>query len=119
MGLKIVGYTLSLILAIGVSYSWYRFRDRHPGYEVRLLHRSSGTSDLKIGFGKAHINPDLTDRWEDVNHDARFRISDGDIYEDLNGNGRFDPIWIAGFHNQRAATGIHDTLWARSMVIEQ
>jgi hypothetical protein len=119
MGSKIVVYSLSLILAIGVFYSVYRFRDRHPGYEVRLLHRSSGAGDLKIGFGKAHINPDLTDRWQDVNDDARFRISDGDIYEDINGNGRFDPVWIAGFHNQRAATGIHDTLWARSMVIEQ
>lgn len=62
-------------------------------------------------------------------------------YSDLNGNGRwdqgepfvddpyntrldpgsagkFDGIFIAGFGNNRAATGVHDDLWARAVVID-
>ena len=28
------------------------------------------------------------------------------------------PVWIAGFGNKRAANGIHDDTWARTMVID-
>ena len=47
-----------------------------------------------------------------------FWEEDGDTYQDGNGNGQFNPVWIAGFQNQRPAQGIHDELWARTMVID-
>ena len=71
-----------------------------------------------VGFAARSITPDVPDSWTDVNNDAKYIPEDGDTYEDGNGNGRFDPIYIAGFHNQRPAQGIHDKLWARTMVVD-
>lgn len=62
------------------------------------------------------ITPEVPDRWIDANNNARYNPADGDTYTDLNNNGRFDPVWIAGFGNARAANGVHDDLWARTIV---
>ena len=29
-----------------------------------------------------------------------------------------DPIWLAGYQTMRAATGVHDDLWARALVVQ-
>jgi len=108
-----------LLFAGLIIFTWYRFRDRHPGYEVAIEHFSPGPEQLTAGFGKASINPLLTDTWVDVNGDAKYIPEDGDTYQDVNKNGKFDAIWIAGFHKKRAAQGINDTIWARSFVLDQ
>ncbi|NND34372.1 MAG: hypothetical protein HKN76_17440 [Saprospiraceae bacterium] len=110
---------ISIILAFCISiYSWLRFRDRHPGYEV-AIEAEVKSGAFEIGFASEPINPEIIDKWVDVNQDARFRPEDGDSFTDINQNGRFDAIWIAGFHNQRAAMGIHDTLWARTLIVQR
>ncbi|MBI3013025.1 MAG: neutral/alkaline non-lysosomal ceramidase N-terminal domain-containing protein [Elusimicrobia bacterium] len=38
-------------------------------------------------------------------------------FTDLNGNGRWDPVWLAGYQNGRFAQGVHDDLWARAWVV--
>jgi hypothetical protein len=106
---------LTLVLAV---YFYFNVKDRHPDYTIDLNIKNSGEVILKVGFSAVRITPEVADRWTDVNDDAKFVESDGDTYEDLNGNGRFDPVWIAGFSNKRAANGIHDDLWARTMVID-
>jgi hypothetical protein len=50
-----------------------------------------GAEELRVGFGKADITPE---------------IKDG------------KPVWIAGYGHNRAAAGVHDPLWARAVVIE-
>ena len=47
--------------------------------------------DVVVGFGKADITPDLG------------------LY----------TVWMAGYGNNRRATGIHDSLWARAVVIRE
>ena len=76
------------------------------------------SSQLNTGFAALPITPDVPDRWTDINSDAEYIPKDGDTFADGNGNGVFDPVWIAGFGNRRAANGIHDDLWARTMVID-
>src|SRR5437588_11499966 len=44
---------------------------------------------LEVGFGKAEVTPDV--------HAA--------------------PVWIAGYGHNRRATGVHDPLWARAVVL--
>jgi len=108
-----------LILLVGISvYFYVQVRDRHPGYSVDINIRSKEPTTLKVGFSAMKITPTVTDRWTDANNDAQYNEKDGDTFEDVNGNGRFDPIWIAGFSNKRPANGIHDDLWARTMVID-
>ena len=75
-------------------------------------------SELKAGFAALPITPSVPDRWTDIDNNASYNPKDGDTFTDGNGNGIFDPLWIAGFGNRRAANGIHDDLWARTMIID-
>ena len=74
-------------------------------------------SELKVGFAKLPITPNLIDEWEDINNDAQFD-PDIDKWTDVNGNGQFDAVWMAGFQNKRAAQSIKDDLMAVAVVID-
>lgn len=94
---------------------------------------------LKIGVAALAITPFGTDRdWDgtitasgvwgekftDSNHNGRWDT--GEPFEDDPGNdsldqsskGKYDGIFLAGFGNNRLATGKHDDLWARAIVLE-
>jgi hypothetical protein len=51
----------------------------------------AGQAGVEVGFGKADITPDLS------RHVA----------------------WMAGYGNNRRATGVHDSLWARAVVLRE
>src|SRR5690606_38397504 len=55
--------------------------------------------------------------WIDVNNNSKYD-KDVDTYEDLNGNGKFDAIWMAGFNSNRPAKGINDTPWTRAIALQ-
>lgn len=101
-----------------MAYFYYNVRDRHSNYHVDISIKSEQEVILKVGFSAISITPEISDSWTDVNGDAKYNPEDGDTYVDKNGNGKFDPIWIAGFSNGRAANGVHDKLWARTMVVD-
>ena len=94
---------------------------------------------LKIGVAALPITPFGQDRdWDgtitesgvwgerftDTNHNGRWDT--GEPFEDDPGNdvldssskGKYDGIFLAGFGNNRLATGKHDDLWARAIVLE-
>ena len=116
--LKISGGLL-LVIIIGLFF-WLRsnLKDRHPGYKADLKLLSGESSVLSAGFAAVPITPEIPDQWTDKNGDSKYNPKDGDTFTDGNGNRVFDPVWMAGFSNSRAANGIHDDLWARTMVIE-
>jgi hypothetical protein len=106
---------LSVLVLIGVGI--YKFRDRHAGYDLDLkIYSPEG--EVKAGFAKIDITPKNFETWTDVDGDSRYNPDKGDTYEDTNGNGQFDAIWLAGFHNSRPAQSVLDPLWARAMVLE-
>lgn len=115
---------LSLLLLLflwAAATAYFRMKDRHPGYEVDLTVRGSSSAALRAGFAAIDITPLVPDTWTDADSNARFRPrwwARGDSYTDGNGNGRFDPVWIAGFQNNRPAQGVHDPLWARTMILD-
>ncbi len=86
---------LVLLVAAGLRIA-YAFRDRTPGYRLLLnIERLSGETQprrLRVGFGRRTINPDVS-----------------------NPN---RPVWLAGFASGRAATAIHDDLWAVACAID-
>lgn len=112
-----------LLLWIGLAilgiwiYSIYQFRDRHNGYSVDINLKST-QNEVLAGFSKVDITPKVFETWTDVNGDSRYNPEDGDSFEDANGDGQFDAIWLAGFHNSRPAQGVLDPLWARAMVLD-
>jgi hypothetical protein len=96
---KIVLWSVSLLLLliIGlIARGFYAFRDRSPGYrlDVSIDPEKSRAEPraLRVGFAREKINPDLSDPKR--------------------------PIWLAGFGPHRAATAIHDDLWAVAMVLD-
>ena len=79
------------------------------------------------GFATLDITPMALETFEDTNGNGKF---DGCVddptasgescdepFDDSNGNGKFDGTFIAGYGNQRAATGVHDPIYASALVI--
>jgi len=88
---------LGLVLVVGlVARGLYVFRDRTPGYALDLkidpAKSEAAPRPLRVGFARVKINPDLSD----PKH----------------------PVWLAGFSQHRAATSIHDDLWAVACVLD-
>ena len=84
---------IALLLGLRVMYA---FRDRQPGGIADLDAAPDVTArppkPVRVGFARHKINPDMTNPKE--------------------------PVWLAGFSQHRAATGIHDDLWAVATVID-
>ena len=112
------GIFLLLILVLIFIWGYVQFQDRNPGYTLDLNIKASVAAELQAGFAKTNITPLIEDRWQDVDENAKYEPGKGDTFEDLNGNGEFDAYWIAGFSQKRAANGVHDSLWARAMIID-
>lgn len=115
---KILGFVVILLFAAIVTWMFMNMRDRHPGYSADLKITGNSRATLKAGFAAITITPEVPDRWVDSNTDYEYNPGDGDTFTDGNGNGKFDPVWIAGFSNRKPANGVHDDTWARTMIVD-
>lgn len=74
-------------------------------------------SEFRAGFGSHIITPPSFESWEDVDGNARYDETI-DRFDDANGNGVFDAVWMAGFHKARAARDVHDDLMTVAVVFD-
>ena len=104
-----------------------------------LSHAEPPKNILRVGVAALTITPfgsnqdwdgTITDsgvwgeKFVDSNHNGRW--DSGEPFEDDPGNdaldtsskGKYDGVFLAGFGNNRLATGKHDDLWARAIVLE-
>jgi hypothetical protein len=109
---------LIILIVVGFVVVKYQVRDRHPDYSFYQQIEGKTKGPIQAGFAAISITPEIVDTWNDLDNNARFEPKKGDTFNDNNNNGEFDAIWIAGFHNRRAANGVHDSLWARTMIID-
>jgi hypothetical protein len=90
------GAILVLVLLALVARGIYVFRDRVPSYtlgvSIDAAKSRSEPRPLLAGFGRVKMNPEVSDPKR--------------------------PVWLAGFSQHRAATAIHDDLWATAMVLD-
>jgi hypothetical protein len=111
---------LLFILVVMAGLALFNARDRSPDYRLDLTLPDNALSDavgpLRIGVAKAAITPVIQDTWVDADNNARYEPDKGDSFIDNNGNGQFDGVWLAGFHHNRPAQGVHDEIWARAVV---
>ena len=115
---RITFTVLIILLFLGFVFLKLQTRDRHPGYQLNQTIETEKTGQIKAGFAAVSITPKIMDTWNDADGNARYEPQKGDTFNDLNGNEKFDATWIAGFHNRRPANGIHDSLWARTIIID-
>ena len=115
---KYLGLVFLLLLICLIVWISHNLKDQHPDYNVDLKILNNAPAQLSAGFSAMPITPAVPDRWDDKNKNAEYEPKKGETFTDGNGNGKFDPVWIAGFGENRAANGIHDDLWARAMVID-
>lgn len=81
----------------------------------------------RIGVAEVDITPLVAETYFDLNQNNEFdgcpddpdALLEGcdEPFDDANGNGEFDAVWIAGFDPKRAASGVHDPITVRSMVV--
>jgi hypothetical protein len=66
---------------------------------------TTATGPLYVGAAARSITPTL-ERWTDGDGDGRY--DEGEAFEDLDGDGVWDPVWLAGFGLGRPARELHD-----------
>ncbi len=105
-----------------------------------MLSSSAPKKELRVGFSAVAITPfgqnaawdgTITDTgvwgetFTDTNQNGHwdkgepFVDDDGNTQLDAGSKDKYDGIYLAGFGDNRLATGKHDDLWARTMVVEQ
>ncbi len=72
--------------------------------------------ELLAGVAAQVITP-AVETWDDLDGDGR-RDAD-EPFVDQDGDGEWDGYWLAGFSMGRAATGVHDDIWARAVTFER
>lgn len=109
---RLLGITLVFVL----GYMYFNSRPKHKEYQIALSISAKDSVRYRVGFSAKKITPDVIDTWTDTNGNAKY--DKGEVYQDNNENGKFDAYWIAGFHSNRPANGVHDDLWARTVFID-
>ncbi len=119
---KILTAFLVVFIALGAwVYSW-RIGPYH-NYTLDVLKPEAGSTvtpgPLKVGVAMRDVTANLEDYepWVDVNDNNEWD-ADVDTFTDLNGNGRLDAVWIAGFGTNRPAKGVHDPQWVRAIAFQ-
>ncbi|GMW03915.1 MAG: hypothetical protein AMXMBFR84_50490 [Candidatus Hydrogenedentota bacterium] len=112
----------ALFILLGWAFMAWRMWGPYRGYEVDFIETGNAEeadTGFQVGVAKRDITPDLSkyDTWTDANNDAKFREKDGDTWQDRNGNGKMDLVWMGGFSNNRPAKGVNDPLWARAIAV--
>lgn len=69
---------------------------------------------LQVGLSKISITPQI--ETIDTTNSGTFETNEGYYFNDLNGNGKHDKYWLAGFPWVREANAVNDSLWARAIV---
>ncbi len=108
-------FLMLFILAIFLNIR-YSLRDRHPGYMADMKIVGEQNGQLSVGFAAFRITPQVK-KWENEAIDEANSNEKDSSFED-NYEYSFEPIGLAGFDNGKYAKGIHDDLWARTMVVD-
>lgn len=114
-------FVLLVIVVVVLGGWWLRGRMTGPydDYELDMISSADAPAGaLEAGVAVRDITPppSMFDPWTDMDGDQIF-TPHVDNYEDRNGNGRFDPLWLAGFEPNRAASGVENPLDARAIAL--
>ena len=116
-------FVFVFVVVFLAAFLGWRMRGPYRSYRLDFVLPAVGDlvepGVLEVGVAKRDITPDLLeyDEWTDIDQNERYEPEKGDTYLDINGNGRFDAVWMAGFNEQHPAKDVHDPLWARAIAL--
>ncbi len=120
---KIITGLLAVPLVIIGAIYWHA-RGPFHGYRADLIAPDAATATapgtLRVGVAIRDVTPNLFryDTFVDKDGNNKYNPDKGDYFEDTNGNGKVDAVWVAGFGNNRPAQDVNDPLWARAIAFE-
>ncbi len=108
----------------GVNYEETFAFDRFLGdtsrdHLVEMIGYDSGLREeieIQAGFSQRVITPQDIESWTDENNNGEKDSSEP--YVDLNGNGKFDGTYLAGFGMNHPANGVHDDIYVVAAVLD-
>ncbi len=116
------GYLLVAACGDGAATSDAGVDARLEGFEAPELVcpggagcETAGTGALEVGVGKRAWTPQNFETYTDENDDHEY--SNNEPYTDLNGNGKFDGVWLFG--GARAAQAVMTDVEARAIAFSQ
>ncbi len=71
-------------------------------------------AEMSAGAAKIKITPSV-ETFQDTNGNNKWE--EGEPFDDLNHNGAWDPVWLAGYRAGRFAEGVQDDLWVRAFFV--
>lgn len=85
-------------------------------------------NQLYAGVARMEITPEIIETYTDLNGNNQFDgcmtdptgERDGcndEGYDDVDGDGHFDAVWMAGYQSYRAAQGVHDPITVGALVL--
>lgn len=99
------------------------------GEEAPLGMQLGEDGHLYAGAAVLDITPEVVETYIDADGDGEFGgcldvpevgvCGSGDGFNDVDGDGVFEPVWIGGFGPYRPADGVHDPITARAVVLAQ
>lgn len=81
---------------------------------------------IYAGIARVDVTPELGETFTDSNGNANFDgcyddptgvSCNGEPWDDADGDGVFEPVWIAGFGPERPAQSVHDPITVTALVI--
>lgn len=114
-------FFVGVLLLAGWVWVRIRMQGPHRAYRADTEFTSgpglTASEPLQVGVAVRDITPRLEefDPWTDADGDGSYDPGKGDTYQDRNGNGDFDFVWLAGFDANRPAKGVNDPLWVRAL----
>jgi hypothetical protein len=104
--------------------------DPCSGASAPLDMKLARDGQLYAGAGRVDITPTDFETYSDLNENHRFdgcldypdgpnggRAGCDEPFDDRNGNGQFDGVWMAGFGDFRAAQSVHDPITVTAVVL--
>lgn len=77
---------------------------------------AASDGSLEVGAAAETITPVLVEsEWQDL--DGNHHWSQNEPFTDVNGNGKFDAVWLAGHNEGRPARVIRNDTWVRAIAI--
>lgn len=115
------------VLVLAIALAGCKKDDEAPVDEGPLGIPVLSDGVIYAGAATLDLTPQMLEGWTDLNGDGYFGgcLDDpsgtqpgcDEPFDDANGNGLFEPVWIGGFGPLRPASGVHDPIEASAVVL--